>query len=69
MRLFLERDGSLRAGGVHVRRGVRGAPATLRSKTGAPRTDVRLAAVYRERQAAEVSESCGLTVADHPEQC
>lgn len=71
MRFFLGRDESLRAGAVHVRRGVMGAPADLRSKTtaaGSPRTDVRLAAVHGERQAGEVRESWGLTVADHPEQ-
>lgn len=69
MRLFLGRDESLRAGAVHVRRSVRGAPASLSSKTGSPRTDVRLAAVHCERQAGEITESWGLTVADHPEQC
>lgn len=69
MRLFLGRDESLRAGAVHVRRSVWGAPASLRSKAGSPRADVRLAAVHCERQAAEVSKSWGLTMADHPEQC
>lgn len=68
MRLFLGRGDSLRAGSARVRRGVRGAPAGLRSKPGAPRTHVRLAAEHRERQAAEVGERWALTVADHPEQ-
>ncbi len=71
MRLFIGHDESLRAGAVHVSRGVMGAPANLRSETAAPaspRADVRLAAVHGERQAGEVCESWGLTVADHPEQ-
>lgn len=71
MRLFLGRAQSLRAGAVHVSRGVVGVPANLRSITtdpGSPRTDVRFAAVRGERQAGEVCESRGLTVTDHPEQ-
>lgn len=71
MRFFLRRDGALRAGAVHLSRGVMGAPVNLRSETSAPGSacaDVRLAAVHGERQSAgEVSESWGLTVADHPE--
>lgn len=65
MRFLLGRAESLRAGAVHVSRGVMGAPANLRSKTtvpGSSRADVRLAAVHKVR------ESWGLTVADHPEQ-
>lgn len=72
MRFFLRRAESLRAGAVHVSRGVMGTPANLRSETtapGSPSTDVCFAAVHGERQAGgEVCESWGLTVADHPEQ-
>lgn len=71
MRFFLGRAESLRAGAVHVSRGVKGVPAYLRSKTtgpGSPRAEVRLAAVHGEGQAGEVCERRGLTVADHPEQ-
>lgn len=70
MRFFLGRGESLRAGAVHVSRGVMRAPANLRSKAVpcSPRTDVSLAAVHGERQASEVGESRGLAVAHHPEQ-
>lgn len=68
MRLFLRLREPLRAAAVHVRRGsVSGAPVNLRSKAGAPPADVRLAAVDRERQTAEVGESRVVTVADHSE--
>lgn len=70
MRLLLRLREPLRAAAVHVRRrggGVSGAPVNLRSKPGAPPADVRLAAVHRQRQAAEVGESRVVTVADHPD--
>lgn len=69
MRLFLRLRESLRAAAVHVRRGsIRGAPVNLRSKAGVPIAEVRLDAVDRERQTAEVGESRVVTVADHCEQ-
>lgn len=68
MRLFLGLRQSLRAGAVHVRRRLWRASARLRPEAGSPRADVRLAAVHRQRQAGEVGERCGLTVADHREQ-
>lgn len=70
MRLFLRLREPLRASAAHVRRGgvAGGAPVNLRSEAGAPPADVRLAAVDRERQTAEVGESRVVTVADHPEQ-
>lgn len=71
MRLFLRLREPLRAAAAHVRRGggggVSGAPVNLRSKPGAPPADVRLAAVHRQRQTAEVGESRVVTVADHPD--
>lgn len=71
MRFFFGHAESLWAGAAHVSRGVMGAPANLRSETTAPgsaRTDVRcLGSVHGQRQAGEVCESWGLTVADHPE--
>lgn len=68
MRLFLGLRHSLRAGAAHVRRRVWGAAARLRAEAGSPAAHVRLAAVHRERQAGEVGQRCGLTVADHPEE-
>lgn len=71
MRFVLRRVESLRACAVHVRLDVMRAPANLGPKAtvpSAPRTDVRLAAVHGKRQAGEVCESRGLTVAHHPEE-